>query len=101
MPKYDYICQQGHEQIDVYAKYGDRPPCPTCGGSVEILWKSSFPNIIGDEMHYTDHNMASQPITFTSKAERRRKMKELGIQEKIRHVGVPGSDKSAHTSRWY
>lgn len=101
MPKYDYICADGHEQIDVLAKYGDRPACPTCGGAVEILWRSSFPNIIGDEMDYTDHNMASEPIRFTSKAERRRVMKSLGIQEKIRHVGLPGSDRSPITKAWY
>jgi putative FmdB family regulatory protein len=100
MPKYDFVCGAGHEQIDVMAKYGDRPACPECGGSVEILWKSSFPNIHGDEIDYVDHNMASQSIRFTSKAERKRKMKELGLVEKVRHVGLQGGDRSPHTTRW-
>jgi hypothetical protein len=100
VPKYDYICAAGHEQIDVLAKYGDRPACPECGGATEILWKSSFPNIIGDEMDFTDTNMTHQPIRFTSKAERKRMMKQLGIQEKIRHVGHDHTDKSPHTTRW-
>ena len=100
MITYDFICGQGHKQIDVRARYGDRPACPECGGAVEILWESSFPNIIGDEIDYVDHNIAKEPIHFRSKAERRRVMKQLGIQEKVRHVGVPGTDRSPQTTRW-
>jgi putative FmdB family regulatory protein len=100
VPTYDFICVAGHEQIDVRVKYGDRPACPACGGAVEILWRSSFPNIIGDEIDYVDHNISSEPIRFTSKSERKLIMKQLGLQEKIRHVGYDGGDKSPHTSRW-
>jgi hypothetical protein len=78
------------------------PACETCGAATERAWlMGSFPAIHGDEMDFTDHNMTSQPIRFTSKSERRRVMKQLGIQEKIRHVGVQGGDRSPHTTRWY
>ena len=86
---------------DHWMRKGDALPACACGAATERAWlMGSFPTIIGDEMNYVDHNMASQPIKFTSKAERRRMMKQLGIQEKVRHVGVPGSDKSPHTTKW-
>jgi putative FmdB family regulatory protein len=100
MPRYDYVCGQGHEQRDVWAKYGDRPACPECGGAVEILWQKSFPNIIGDEIDYVDHNIASEPIRFTSKSERKRMMKEKGLIERVQHREFDHGDKSPHTSRW-
>lgn len=101
MPKYDFLCAAGHEQIDVIVPYGTRPPCPECGGATEILWSKSFPNIIGDEIDYVDHNITSTPIRFTSKQERKRMMKELGLREQVRHVEHDHTDKSPHTSRWF
>lgn len=59
-----------------------------------------FPNVHGDEIDYVDHNIARDPIHFTSKSERRRMMKQLGLQEKVEHVGYDGTDKSKHTTRW-
>lgn len=103
MPTYDFICGQGHEQIDVRAAYGARPACPDCGGATEILWVSSFPNIVPDTFpggSITIENMSAQPETFTSKSEHRRRCKELGIRVRDHHVGVPGTDKSRHTQRW-
>lgn len=100
-PKYDFICEQGHEQADVIVPYGTRPPCPDCGGPVEILWRKSFPAVHGDEIDYVDENIASTPVHFTSKAERRRMMKEKGLREMVRHVEYDHGDKSPHTTRWY
>ena len=90
-------------QRDHWMRKGDAlPACDDCQAPTVRAWlMGSFPTIIGDEMHYVDHNMASKPITFTSKAERKRMMKQLGLQEKIRHVGLPGSDKSPITKAWY
>lgn len=101
MPRYDVRCTDGHTH-EITAKWDERTvPCVTCAAPTERVWISSFPNIIGDEIDYVDHNIAKEPIRFRSKAERRRVMKSLGIQEKIRHVGVPGSDKSPMTKAWY
>jgi hypothetical protein len=102
MPRYDYVCGQGHEQRDVWAKYGDRPACPECGGATDILWQKSFPNIIRDEIPggMTIHNMSATPETFYSKSEHKRRCKELGVQVIDRHVGHDHTDKSPYTSRW-
>lgn len=48
----------------------------------------------------TIENMTAVPETFYSKSDWRRRMKELGLINKVEHVGVPGSDKSPHTQRW-
>lgn len=102
MPKYDFVCAAGHEQDDVIVPYGTRPACPVCGAVTEILWKSSFPNIINDEIPggMTIHNMTATPETFYSKSEHRRRVKELGLENTVQHVGQDGTDKSKFTSRW-
>lgn len=45
-------------------------------------------------------NLGHEPVTVYSHSERRRLMDERGLQEFVRHVGKPGSDRSAHTVRW-
>lgn len=51
MPIYDLTCQNGHEQLNLWLKIGERPPCPTCGSATETLWlPTSVPNIVGDEI---------------------------------------------------
>jgi hypothetical protein len=90
-------CSNGHEQIDVRAAYGERPACPECGASTEILWRSSFPNVIGDECDYHIENMSDKVEHFTSKAEHRRRCKELGIRVKDQHLDHEGPQL---TSRW-
>lgn len=101
MPKYDFACERGHEQFDVIVPYGTRPPCPECGGPVDILWRSSFPNVIGDEMNLTTEDLTGSPETFTSKAEHRRRVKELGLRIRDHHVSVPGTDRNPNVSKWY
>jgi len=96
MPRYDFSCANGHVQENVWAKYREWPPCPTCGGPTEILWQSSFPTVIDDSCDFTVEHMASEPIRFTSKQEHRRMCKQLGLRVKDRHI-----DGSALTKRWY
>jgi hypothetical protein len=48
----------------------------------------------------TFENLADQPVTFYSPAEKSRYMKQHGIEEFVRHQPVPGTDTSPHTSRW-
>lgn len=74
---------------------GDYPFCGKFGGH-----ERGFSTIIGDEIDYWDDNLTSTPIHITSKQQRKRLMKEYGVQECVRHVGVAGTDKSPHTVRW-
>lgn len=58
------------------------------------------PSVIGDEIDEWNENVAHEPVHFTSRGEKRRYLAEHGLQEFVRHVGSPGSDKSPHTQRW-
>lgn len=72
---------------------GDWPWCPhgRYGGSVE---SDSIPGGL------TIHNMGHEPVTVYSWSERKKIMKQRGLREQVRHVGLPGTDKSQHTTRW-
>ena len=96
----DFVCANGHEQIDVRVCAGDRPSCPTCGAATDILWRSSFPNVIRDECDFTTDHMTGQPEHFTSRSEHRRRVKELGLRIRDEHNPPPGSDRSKFTTRW-
>lgn len=48
----------------------------------------------------TFENLGPEPVTFYSPAEKSRYMRQHGLQEFVRHVPVPGSDKSPHTTSW-
>ena len=48
----------------------------------------------------TIENMSATPMTFYSKSEHRAAMKRLGLEPRVKHQGVPGSDRSPQTSRW-
>lgn len=100
MPKLDFICAAGHTQLDQMVAYGDRPPCPTCGGAVDILWQTSFPNVIGDECDLWVEHMTPTPEHFTSKAEHRRRVKELGLRIRDEHCSAPGTDKNKNVCKW-
>jgi hypothetical protein len=73
---------------------------PLCGGRNSHGFPIKGLTVVGDEIDEVIENMAPEPIHFTSRAEKRRYMKEHGIREKVRHVGEQGSDKSRFTSRW-
>lgn len=45
-------------------------------------------------------NVGPEPVTFYSRSEKRRYLKEHGLVEFVRHVPVPGSDSSPHTTSW-
>lgn len=103
MPRLDFICADGHVQENVWAKFGDRPACPECGGSTEVLWRTSFPNVIGDDIPgglIVEH-MTTTPETFYSKSEHRRRVKELGLRIRDEHCSAPGTDKNRNVSKWY
>lgn len=100
MPMYDYRCPFGHETESLERIGTERTTCRVCHLEAWREWRS-FANVIGDEIDWWDDNIDTKPVHFTSKIERRRMMKEKGVQEYLRHVGEQGSDRSKHTTRWY
>ena len=70
------FCKDGHDRANVGVQPNDIP-----GGE-------------------TLENVADHPVTFYSRSEKRRYLKEHGMVEFVRHVPVPGSDKSEHTTSW-
>ena len=70
------FCKDGHEPARIGAQSDDIP-----GGE-------------------TIENVADQPVTFYSRSEKRRYLKEHGLIEFVRHVPVPGTDRSPYTTSW-
>lgn len=105
MPLYDLTCKNGHEQLDVYLKVGERPPCPTCGEPTDTLWRTSS-NIIADEIPggiWIAHGICNDdgtPKKYYSKSEIARAAKEKGLTNRVEHITEPGTDKNKYTKRW-
>lgn len=83
--------------------------CPDCGGELVIgSWPFCPDHSLSrlgarsDDIPggMTLENLGDQPVTVYSKSELRRELKERGLVEMVRHVPVPGSDKSPHTTSW-
>jgi hypothetical protein len=82
--------------------------CPSCG--VELV-VGSWPWCPHEQGAYgvqpndipggeTLENVGPEPVTFYSRSEKRRYLKEHGLVEMVRHVPVPGTDTSPHTTSW-
>lgn len=84
--------------------------CPSCGatlvvGSWPFCRDGHEPASIGARSDgipggLTLENVGPQPVTFYSHSEKRRYLREHGLEECVRHVPVPGSDRSPHTVSW-
>ena len=83
-------------------KFNEEKLCPQCGHQTERIWTSKMVRIIRDEFvtPLVDDVMDVERQVFHTKSEHRRAMKERGLTVKDRHLGVPGSDKSPHTTSW-
>ena len=46
-------------------------------------------------------NLGPEKVWVESKSQLRDEMRARGLRAHVRHVGVPGSDKSRETSKWY
>lgn len=77
------------------------PPCPQCGQATERIWTASA-SIAQDEFPggKTFENLGNEPVTVYSRSELKRELKARGLEEFVRHVPVPGTDKSPHTTSW-
>ena len=80
----------------MYLRVGDWPICDGSGHPPSNL------TVEGDEIPggMVIENMSAQPEKFYSKSDWRRRMKELGLVQMVKHVPQPGSDKSPHTQRF-
>jgi putative FmdB family regulatory protein len=85
MPLYDYKCQNCGVIEDIWAGIEENNLfCPLCEGIMTRL--ISAPHIICDLKPYFDENLADpkktpQGVWVTSRQDRKRKMKELGLME--------------------
>ena len=105
MPMYDLVCENGHEQYDLWLKLGTRPPCPTCGSPTSTLWKNAS-GVIGDECDvWIRHGICNEdgsPRHYNSKKEMKDEAARRGLVNHVEHITSPisGSDKSRWTTRW-
>ncbi len=100
MPFYDVTCAAGHDARDVWAS--ERPRvCATCGSPTQTLWgKSHGIQAVTWPGGKTFENLGHEPQTFYSPHELQRYCREHRLESFVRHVPVPGTDKSPHTTRW-
>jgi hypothetical protein len=102
MPFYDRCCPTCERiEIDVLEPVVEPPKlCESCGTPTERAWITKPPNAIGDEMDHLQVNGLKEPRRFRSKLERKRWLKEAGLEEKDCHCPMPDSDKSKHGAAW-
>jgi len=82
-------CESCGHQIEI----GDWPFCPHGRGCCGVV-SDSFRGGV------TLENLGPEPVTVYSETERRRIMKERGLEDFVRHRPLPGTDKSALTTNW-
>ena len=97
MPTYDIRCPAGHEH-EVFAKFRDVTPCPTCGAETQRIWKGSR-QVIGDEWPggKTFEHITHEPITVYSKTELKRVLDAHGLRHTDR---LTAKDIKANAGRW-
>lgn len=101
LPRHDEQCLRCPWEGEVWVAPGEYPPCPNCGGATERLWRRS-PTVIADEIPggLTVENLGHDPVTVYSKSELAREAKARGLEPFVRHVPIPGTDRSPHTTDW-
>ena len=84
--------------------------CPTCGKTLIVSdwpWCPHGPgtnNILPDDYGRGDitcETMGHEPVTYRTRSERRRLMKEHNVEEFVRHVPTQGYATSPHTINWH
>jgi hypothetical protein len=104
MPRFDQHCTSCDWQAEIVASPHAHPPCPTCGGTTERFYPigGATHAVVGDDFIGGQwfENLAPTPVYIESKSHLKREMATRGLTERVRHVGVPGTDKSPFTTRW-
>lgn len=99
MPTFDFRCECGHG-FESLIRAGDIPRCPACHSLLVTKEWTKTATVVGDECDFVQENGLPHPVRIRSMSEYRRLMKENGNEQCVRHVGVPGTDKSPHTTNW-
>ncbi len=99
--RHDIRCVTCGLEAEVWVQPYECPPCARCGQGTERIWKRTA-DVRDDTWPEgkTFENLGHEPVTVYSRSELKLELKKRGLEEFVRHVGVPGSDKSPHTSRW-
>lgn len=102
MPRHTQHCTTCQWVDDIFVAAHEHPPCPVCGSVTERLWSGKSASVAQDswEGGKTFENLGHDPVTVYSRSELKRELKERGLEECVRHVPVPGTDKSPHTTNW-
>lgn len=104
MPRFDQLCPACDWQDEIVVRPHEHPPCPRCGGeTVRHYPIGGTRHVISDEIIGGTwiENMGHQPVYVESRSQYRRELEKRGLEQCVRHVGVKGSDKNPHTTRWY
>lgn len=97
---YDQGCTACEWTGEIYAEPFTMPPCPKCAGQTERRW--SRMSVRGDDIPggMVIENMGHAPVTVYSKSQLRDEMRARGLEQRVKHVGTKGGDKSKFTTRW-
>ncbi len=101
-----YECPNGHKAKLLRWDTDPLPQCADCGLALQTEFQLSGKSacVIGDECDITvEHGLCNEdgsPRRYRSKSDMRAAAKALGWTPAVQHVPPPGTDKSAHTSRW-
>ena len=102
MPMFDMMCSVCRHVFEAFEWPREQTMCPICGNATEHIWlPGHMPAVIEDEIDQVIENLSPQPKRYRSRAELKRDMDAAGVEHHVRHIGAPGSDKSANTTRWY
>ena len=103
MPRFHQHCVACAWVDTILAQPFENPACPVCGGQTERLWVGASAAVRDDTYvgGKTFQNYGPKPVTFYSESERKRYMKQHGLEEVARFAPVPGSDKDRFGNvRW-
>lgn len=104
MPRHSQRCTSCDWNGDVTVAPYEMPPCPTCGGETERYYPigARANAVIPDEFIGGKwiENIAPEPVFIESRSQYKRELASRGLIQKVRHVGAPGSDRHAETTRW-
>lgn len=99
--KYDQHCLECDWCAEIWAAPNEHPKCPRCGANTERIYLGGY-GVIPDEIPggLVVENLGHAPVKVFSKSELKFEAEKRGLVQKVRHVGVAGSDKNPNTSRW-
>lgn len=98
-------CQTCHARSEDLVADGAQPSPCSCGGArtkpdpVAPKSPTVFSDVIWGGPQYVE-NFGDEPIFVETKSQYRALCAAHGFENRVRHVPVPGTDRSPHTTRW-